>query len=690
MSATTAAATSIPPPSSAISSRPLSNLHFSLLSPRIPKPNYTRPITKLHVSSPTNKPITTASAAAKAATEETIYFDGGAHYGDLLANLLLGFTLFWLPLTLAAVSRAFFLRYRFTNLRVTVISGLTGEERSDFGYNVIKDVQVVPRLVGEWGDIIITLKDGTKVDLRSVPKFREIAKYCLAMADGSPSAAAVEVGQHELGKWLALVCEWGSIKGSGATGKEWHSMKRKSNSSEGEKKERHIVTWTQEEDDLLREQITAHGTDNWTVIASKFNDKTTRQCRRRWYTYLNSDFKKGGWTPEEDMLLCEAQKVYGNKWTEIAKVVSGRTDNAVKNRFSTLCKKRAKREAVTNENNNLSVNENSASILSHIQSNADERRNTTALLMIRRSHLPNLSEKYKLEKASLKECETAMTHKLRTPLAVLGQNTLKARHDSAVKNTPCDEAGKDRTNGGTFLKKDDPKIFALLQQAELLSSLAQKVNAEKTEQSLEDAWKVFQDYLNKNKENEIQGCQISDMDLHLEDFKDMLEDLRSNNEISQTSSWRQPDFYEESPLSSEYSTGSTLISSTAADLAPCQDTEAGLNMMVIKAKEGDGKSESKNLLNQATKQTDDSSDENAPKQNDKVASALSSTDFSSPPRVTPIFRSIAAEIPSPKFSESERNFLMKALGMESESRPSSNLKSSKISPTCKRALLHSL
>uniref|UniRef100_A0A7N0UGG4 YdbS-like PH domain-containing protein n=1 Tax=Kalanchoe fedtschenkoi TaxID=63787 RepID=A0A7N0UGG4_KALFE len=108
----------------------------------------------------------------------------------LLANLLLGFTLFWLPLTLAAVSRAFFLRYRFTNLRVTVISGLTGGDRSDFGYDAIKDVQVVPRLVGEWGDVIITLKDGTKVDLRSVPKFREVAKYCQAMAEGPPSAAA--------------------------------------------------------------------------------------------------------------------------------------------------------------------------------------------------------------------------------------------------------------------------------------------------------------------------------------------------------------------------------------------------------------------------------------------------------------------------------------------------------------------
>ena len=66
---------------------------------------------------------------------------------------------------------------------MTVISGFTGQDRSDFSYSVIKDVQVVPRFFGQWGDIVITLKDGTKVDLRSVPKFREIAKYCLSMAE---------------------------------------------------------------------------------------------------------------------------------------------------------------------------------------------------------------------------------------------------------------------------------------------------------------------------------------------------------------------------------------------------------------------------------------------------------------------------------------------------------------------------
>ncbi|KAI3689126.1 hypothetical protein L2E82_47075 [Cichorium intybus] len=45
-----------------------------------------------------------------------------------------------------------------------------------------------------------------------------------------------------------------------------------------------------------------------------------------WFTYLNSDFNKEGCSQEEDMLLCDAQKIFGNRWTwtEIAKGVSGR------------------------------------------------------------------------------------------------------------------------------------------------------------------------------------------------------------------------------------------------------------------------------------------------------------------------------------------------------------------------------
>lgn len=61
-----------------------------------------------------------------------------------------------------------------------------------------------------------------------------------------------------------------------------------------------------------------------------------------------------------------------------------RTDNAVKNRFSTLSKKRTKREVnVDDENINLSVDANTSKIISQLQANVLEPRYATARLMIR-------------------------------------------------------------------------------------------------------------------------------------------------------------------------------------------------------------------------------------------------------------------------------------------------------------------
>lgn len=44
---------------------------------------------------------------------------------------------------------------------------------------------------------------------------------------------------------------------------------------------------------------------------------------------------------------------------------------------------------------------------------------------------------------------------------------------------------------GNFLKRNDPKLATLLQQADLLSSLATKVNTEHTSQSMDEAWQVW-------------------------------------------------------------------------------------------------------------------------------------------------------------------------------------------------------
>ncbi|KAG2436419.1 hypothetical protein HXX76_006723 [Chlamydomonas incerta] len=99
------------------------------------------------------------------------------------------------------------------------------------------------------------------------------------------------------------------------------------------------ATWTDQEDEALRKLVKEYGPKKWSVIAQKLKTKGSKQCRRRWKNYLNADLKSGGWTAEEDRILMEGHRLYGNKWTEIAKMVGGRTDNAVKNRYAALCKR---------------------------------------------------------------------------------------------------------------------------------------------------------------------------------------------------------------------------------------------------------------------------------------------------------------------------------------------------------------
>ncbi|XP_048441065.1 transcription factor MYB124-like isoform X1 [Pyrus x bretschneideri] len=466
---------------------------------------------------------------------------------------------------------------------------------------------------------------------------------------------------------------------------------------ESKKKERHIVTWSQEEDDILRNQISLHGTENWAVIASKFKDKTTRQCRRRWYTYLNSDFKKGGWSPEEDMLLCEAQKIFGNRWTEIAKVVSGRTDNAVKNRFSTLCKKRAKYEALAKENAKSYINQNDKRVIIRNGFNTDGTTETTAPpKKMRRSHIPSLPKNCTSGDRLLEQCGK-INQQLRPPFTVLIQNAhnvenLQDQHNGHSTKEFAGNAVQNSKFQGSFLKKDDPKIIALMQQAELLSSLALKVHSENTDQSLENAWMVLQDFLNQSKDSDILSYGIDDFDFQLEDLKYLLEDLRSTT-VGSGPSWQQPDLYNDSPGSSEYSTGSTLLSQTECYQVEQNEVEIGSPNQEIRLGSHSIPIEGQNDVGDCEKGIVSEKQEIFPSCDEAtkdyaVVSVSSNTEFTSPIKVTPLFRSLAAGIPSPKFSESERNFLLKTLGEDSPCPiPSTNPSQP---PPCKRSLLQSL
>ncbi|MBD2386837.1 PH domain-containing protein [Cylindrospermum sp. FACHB-282] len=108
---------------------------------------------------------------------EEIYYEGGPHIGDLIINLLIGLTVVGIPLTVGAIVRALWLRFRITDRRITVMGGWMGRDRTDVIYSEIVKVVKVPRGIGAWGDMALTLRNGSLLEMRAVPNFREVYDY---------------------------------------------------------------------------------------------------------------------------------------------------------------------------------------------------------------------------------------------------------------------------------------------------------------------------------------------------------------------------------------------------------------------------------------------------------------------------------------------------------------------------------
>jgi hypothetical protein len=53
---------------------------------------------------------------------EQLFYEGSASNAELLINLLLAFTLVYIPITIAVVGKRLWIKYRFTNKRVQIIN----------------------------------------------------------------------------------------------------------------------------------------------------------------------------------------------------------------------------------------------------------------------------------------------------------------------------------------------------------------------------------------------------------------------------------------------------------------------------------------------------------------------------------------------------------------------------------------
>ena len=115
--------------------------------------------------------------APGASVNEEVFYAGGTARGDLITNLLFGITLIGIPFAVAALVRALWLRFRITSRRVEVSGGWLGRDRTQVVYSQIREVRSAPRGLGFWGDMVLVLSDGSKLEMRSVPRFRELETY---------------------------------------------------------------------------------------------------------------------------------------------------------------------------------------------------------------------------------------------------------------------------------------------------------------------------------------------------------------------------------------------------------------------------------------------------------------------------------------------------------------------------------
>ncbi len=81
----------------------------------------------------------------------------------------------------------------------------------------------------------------------------------------------------------------------------------------------------------------------WSMVAKVVPGRSGKQCRERYLNHLTPNIKLKNWSPVEDAVIFRLYHTDGSKWSMMSKLIRGRTDNGIKNRYHHL-KRRLERQ----------------------------------------------------------------------------------------------------------------------------------------------------------------------------------------------------------------------------------------------------------------------------------------------------------------------------------------------------------
>merc|ERR1711997_376193 len=101
--------------------------------------------------------------------------------------------------------------------------------------------------------------------------------------------------------------------------------------------------WRNTEDEILKAAVMKYGKNQWSRIASLLHRKSAKQCKCRWFEWLDPSIKKTEWSRQEDEKLLHLAKLMPTQWRTIAPIV-GRTAAQCLERYEHLLDQAQKKE----------------------------------------------------------------------------------------------------------------------------------------------------------------------------------------------------------------------------------------------------------------------------------------------------------------------------------------------------------